>query len=92
MKTLAELGISPAPWYVGETNKKRALIDNTGFILANTTGNPCDADLLTAAPDLYECLYEAVEYHCSKCPAHGCGCNKDCLFYKWRAALEKAGG
>ena len=98
MKKLEELGISPAPWD----------IDHGFIICAKSSEIPlypvakispyckrrrANAKLIKEAPNLYECLREAVEYHCQNiCLAHGCGCNKNCLFYKWRDAIAKVSG
>ena len=101
MKKLEELGASPAPWEIDDpwTGDIICHLKNgieyqvaTPYIHSDEETD-ANARLIAAAPEMYECLREAVEYHCQdRCPAHGCGCNKDCLFYKWRDAIAKASG
>lgn len=82
MKTLDELGISPGPW---ETTDFEFFRDE-------------DAALASAAPEMYECLLEAIEDKCRKCKASWYGeCvttdGKDCeMVAKWKSVLAKAAG
>ena len=99
MKKLEELGISPTPWKVcderslgGDVIGIECAEKFADLVAGDVILKEADATIMSAAPELYECLYEAVYFHCSRCPAHGCGCNKDCLFHKWRLALAKASG
>lgn len=101
MKTLEELGISPAPWerYVG--GYSFWVDDNAGefvCIMASTSMNDRNigkrnARLIAAAPDLYEALRECLEV-LDKLEKYYQGV--DAATYKTmakaRAALEKAGG
>lgn len=56
-----------------------------------------NARLFAAAPELYECLREAVV---EMCHGHACcgedyecnGVDRDCFVRRWRAALAKAAG
>lgn len=52
--------------------------------------NEIIAGLRREVAELRECLKEAVDFHCGKCINKGGPCNKDCLFDKWRKALEGA--
>ena len=104
MKTLEQLGISPAPWSVDEHNNIRK---RDGHTLAVTMVSDAyghdrtknDARLIAAAPDMYEALREAILAECIGCrycgphPKYECD-NHDCRQApaKWRAALAKAAG
>ena len=76
MKTLEQLGISPAPW----VQKVWATSDDYGHDVSDYNHRSiCDmrllqgetripnAHLIAASPDLYECLYEAVKEKCTEC-------------------------
>lgn len=92
MKSLEKLKIHPAPWMVRCKKYPPAGIlarDGSRVDEDVSVGDNC---LMAAAPELYECLREAVDFHCGKCINKGGQCNTDCLFYKWRAALAKAAG
>ena len=95
MKTLEELGISPAPWYIEENTGvlcakseyyKYPIVDDCGNFENNN-----DERLIAAAPELYESLRECLDildrlnkyyrvYAAYKAMA------------KARAAIEKSGG
>lgn len=65
MKTLDELGISPAPWFWA--NRGEVCICNcVGFCIAMVysmqSQKKGNANLISAAPELYECLRKAVEF------------------------------
>lgn len=95
MKTIEELGISPWPWKLfGE----HMVCYKNGMCVCNDEGDfhtVSDARLVSAAPELYECLREAVSEYCYACPMlDDDKCTKEagaCFVQKWRAALEKGG-
>lgn len=103
MKTLEELGISPTPWRVLEWN---GVSSQTCYTVESATHTVCDlnndddarsdASLISDAPELYECLREAVSEACKRCYSHEdgeCRLRGDtCMVQRWRAALERAGG
>ena len=112
MKRLDELGVSPAPWKVGEDydycfvfdgKEDRAICaiqwagtrDENGH--SEDSAKRANARLIAAAPDLYECLREAVISRCGgRCAwSNGWECqflDEMCEVQRWRKALEKAGG
>ena len=81
MKTIEELGISPAPWNVSVEDKRDYRLfsveaDNGAGI---TCFDCCEeqfdnhegfanASLIAAAPDLYKCLHDAIMAICRMCP------------------------
>lgn len=110
MKTLEELGISPAPWrkavnnygmgenIIWDARSKR--VEHSGidscFSFENQTANH---NMMVAAPELYECLREAViemchgHACCGSAPEYKCnGVDGDCFVKRWRSALAKAAG
>lgn len=61
------------------------------------TLNPeADARLIAAAPEMYECLQEAITQMCGECPTgknHRCNqIDGDCFVIKWIEAAKKARG
>ena len=94
MKTLEELGISPTPWSVD----LHTVVANDGCQLIDydlAFYREEDAELVSASPEMYECLREAVLLKCSGCASDAgdkCLWQGECFAKKWRAALEKAGG
>lgn len=66
MKTLEQLGISPAPWHIEKNTGvlcakseyyKYPIVDDDGNFENNN-----DKLLISAAPELYEALYDVVAY------------------------------
>lgn len=107
MKPIEELVISPWPWKNhGVEHGSLGFVrvrDQYGFFVADAEGESDDnananGDIIAAAPELYECLREAVKEKCESCKASWYGkCvtpdGKDCeVIAKWRVALAKAGG
>ena len=102
MKTLKELGISPAPWDCVITESTSWVEDYHDISIADTrlTEVPnleisrADARLIAAAPELYEALRLWVEELCEDCQAEiGKTCDGKCEAVRRAvAALEKAGG
>lgn len=105
MKTLEELGISPAPWktYIGVYSFW--VDDNAGEFVCMKSSNSMNdrnigkrnARLIAAAPDLYEALRECIGEMCKFCKETEIGksmpCERGCeVLRRAKAALEKAGG
>ena len=61
MKTLEQLGISPAPW----TKAGDIVDDNEGLVIFNAYEDDdyANARLIAAAPKLYEACYEMLRYY-----------------------------
>ena len=102
MKTLEQLGISPAPWSAKNLLGYR-VFNHERFELCDSDSvfSLADARLIAAAPELYEALYEAVKEKCTECHEindyeSDIGIEwkmcKGCPVKKWRAALAKASG
>ena len=100
MKTLEQLGISPAPWKI---NENATVLDRYSEIISGQYGpyNWHNASLIAAAPDMYEALYESVKEKCTECHEindyeSDIGIEwqmcEGCPVKKWRAALAKAAG
>lgn len=105
MKRLEELGISPTPWNIlyGEFPAEcgggmyvDGIVERNGCTRVDRYVVIADARLIAAAPELYECLRDAIESYCD-------GCNDfigrdqkcepcECKARKWRAVLAKAAG
>ncbi len=104
MKTLEELGISPAPWTKhGDCSVYGEILaaDGSPVVDYDWSANPAaeaaddpNARLIAAAPELYEALREWVEELCDSCQAEvGRTCDGECeAVRKAKAALEKVGG
>ena len=97
MKTLEQLGISPAPWYIEESTGvlcakseryKHPIVDDCGNFENNN-----DERLIAAAPELYKSLRECFDilYILEKY-YRGVYSATYKTMAKARAALEKAGG
>ena len=74
MKTLEQLGISPAPWRI---NDHASVLDRYCEIISGQYGpyNWHNASLIAAAPELYDMLQSLVEYidrECIPCGAPAC--------------------
>lgn len=92
MKTIEELGISPAPWkarmdfWIDDANGEFVFTDSC---VTNLHGkNHANAPLIAAAPELYEALREMFELY-----TDGSGYERELkVAKKARAALAKAAG
>ena len=62
MKTLEQLGISPAPWRI---NDHASVLDRYSAIISGQYGqyNWHNAHLISASPKLYEACYEMLRYY-----------------------------
>lgn len=107
MKTLEQLGISPAPWKVAMDDI--AMVFSGSKYPSLSTPHICEVDiiddperkcndikLIAASPELYDALREAVKNYCEGCNDFVSGdqvCDPcECPARKWRAALAKASG
>ena len=94
---LEELGISAAPWSINELGSaviSEAAEDIVCPLCVDVKGEK-DANLIAAAPALYDCLREAVGEHCGMCDGiHDghCIAAQKCFVQRWREALAKAAG
>lgn len=101
MKTLEQLGISPAPWkhtpadeltHAGIDDANGCGVGETYHVARrDETAETANACICAAAPELYEALYKITKEQecgrdCMKCTNHGCVI-KEC-----KAALAKAAG
>ena len=99
MKTLEQLGISPAPWHIEKNTGvlcakseryKHPIVDDCGSFENNN-----DKRLIAAAPDLYEALRGLLEIVCIDCNSSykvDGKCVKCPRVVAAEAALKKAGG
>ena len=95
MKTLEELGISPAPWHIEKNagvlcakseRYKHPIVDDCGNFENNN-----DKRLIAASPDLYEAL--AAMLSCAKKEApFTAGSGMSIAMDMARKAIKKAGG
>ena len=95
MKTLEQLGISPAPWKVSCSVKTNGcIVDAEGIICASGAphGYPsANTRLIAAAPDLYEAL--AAMLSCAEREApFTAGSGMSLAMDMTRKAIKKAGG
>lgn len=98
MKTLEQLGISPAPWRI---NDHASVLDRYCEIISGQYGpyNWHNAHLIVAAPKLYAALYELLGDACQHCDLRGAcqegedGMSAACnAVQNARAALAEASG
>lgn len=90
MKTLEQLGISPAPWRI---NDHASVLDRYCEIISGQYGpyNWYNASLIAAAPDLYEAL--AAMLSCAEKEApFTAGSGMSLAMDMARKAIKKAGG
>ncbi len=103
MKTIEELGISPAPWKTDVGVYSFWVDDNAGELVCmkNSTGmndrniGRRNARLIAAAPDLYKALRGLLEIVCGDCNSAykvDGKCVKCPRVVAAEAALAKAGG
>ena len=100
MKTVRQLGISPAPWEADIRVYSFWIDDNAGGSVCMkdcTSMNDRDIDrrnarLIAAAPELYEALREIVADNKCGLMCSLCGAADKCKLRRAVAALKKAGG
>ena len=95
MKTLEQLGISPAPWYIEESTGvlcakneryKLPIVDDCGNFENNN-----DKRLIAAAPELYEALAAMLSCAEKESPFTA-GSGMSIAMDMARKAIKKAGG
>ena len=98
MKTLEQLGVSPAPWSIEYDDTIDRVVNILGAKKNIIVETDCgyyppelpDARLMSAAPELYEALQSLVEYIDRECIP--CGENACELLAAAHNALAKAAG
>lgn len=96
MKPIDELGISLSPW----VKYGDIVEDAEGNVIFNAYDDSDfqNAHLIAAAPEMYECLREAVNESCKMCYSRKfddqCRLSKhdSCFIQRWRAVIAKAAG
>ena len=69
MKTLEQLGISPAPWNARKVSRGEGFTgfevydDNGNYVLFDGDAGFANCNLIAAAPKLYEACYEMLRYY-----------------------------
>lgn len=94
MKSIDELGISPAPWDGDHYAHYVASAGEVGSRLCVASDvRSCDLNLIAAAPELYECLHKFVnDVVCRRATKDCVNCNMAlCWVKKAKAVLAKAG-
>ena len=103
MKRIDELGITTWPWrYIGYHNHKNGEYIHLGEVKFADGRKLCydisqpNAHIVSAAPELYEALREAVSDKCVGCcrrvDDENGNCASLCMVGSWRKALAKAAG
>ena len=81
MKTLEQLGISPAPWNARKVRREEGFTDfevyddNGNYVLFDGDAGFANCNLIAAAPELYDTLQSHVEYidrECIPCGETAC--------------------
>ena len=102
---------SPGPWSVSKKSKLTgAVVAEDGEVVCDPTGAgryedeaAANANLISAAPEMLECLKDAVaEYGCYGCRVDGkrcldketftCNQEESCPAKRWMVAIRKAEG
>lgn len=98
MKSVEQLGISPAPWNAVRSTVSLRVDSADGICVADDidmiddeTGE-ANARLIATAPELYEALREIVADNKCGLMCSLCGAADKCKIRRAVAALEKAGG
>ena len=69
MKTLEQLGISPAPWNARKVSREEGFTgfevydDNGNYVLFDGDAGFANCNLIAAAPKLYAACYEMLRYY-----------------------------
>ena len=95
LKRIDELGISPWPWSAEIGDDDRFVIrDSEGYEIAQAFSVGYDSTIMSATPELYECLREAVEFIESHADSLGDNEDGDVARMVWGCnnALAKAAG
>lgn len=104
MKTVEQLGISPAPWTADMETSSSCVYDNLGVLVCIEEHSDLTSDreldwrnarLIAAAPELYEALRGLLEIVCGDCNSAykvDGKCVKCPRVVAAEAALVKAGG
>lgn len=94
MKTIDELKISPWPWSLEsyettDTHYVIDFIDQKVVRFCKKRSGKKNARLIAAAPEMYQCLTEAVVMQCHDCKGGDC---YNCEIRRWKDTLAKAEG
>lgn len=95
MKRLTDLGVSPLPWKAEDGHVWDFM--NGRLFSGRYEESEMDAALTSRAPQLYDCLVEAVEERCRHCPyattdiegRFRCKKCTGCKVNEWRRVIEE---